>query len=39
MNARILIVEDEPVIALEMQGVLTEAGFAIAGVRSSGPSA
>src|SRR5205085_6451460 len=30
-----LIVEDEPVIALEMEGVLTEAGFAIAGVAGS----
>jgi DNA-binding response OmpR family regulator len=35
MSARILIVEDEPVIALEMQGVLAEAGFAIAGVAGS----
>lgn len=30
--ARILIVEDEPIIAMDLRWVLTEAGFEIAGV-------
>ena len=31
-NARILIIEDEPLIALSLEDVLTDAGFEIAGV-------
>ena len=35
MTARVLIVEDEAVIALEMQSILSQAGFAIAGCVAS----
>lgn len=37
--ASILIVEDEALLASYIQEVLTESGFAIAGVASSGPEA
>jgi DNA-binding response OmpR family regulator len=35
MAAKVLIVEDEPVIALEIQSILSSAGFAIAGCVAS----
>ena len=35
MTARILIVEDEPLLALELEAVLSDAGFAVAGVAGS----
>jgi DNA-binding response OmpR family regulator len=35
MAAKVLIVEDEPLIALEIQSILSRAGFAIAGCVAS----
>ncbi len=35
----VLIVEDEPVLALEMEAALQKAGFAIAGIAGSCPKA
>ena len=35
MTARVLIVEDDPVIALEAEAALSEAGFEIAGLANS----
>jgi DNA-binding NtrC family response regulator len=32
MSARVLIVEDEPIIALDLEAILRDAGFRIAGV-------
>ncbi len=39
MMVSVLIVEDEPVLALEMEGALQKAGFAIAGIAGSCPKA
>jgi len=38
-QAAILIVEDEPLIATYIEDVLTESGFAVAGIADSGPEA
>jgi DNA-binding NtrC family response regulator len=35
MSARVLIVEDEPIIALDLEAILRDAGFRIAGVAGS----
>ena len=35
MAAKVLIVEDEPLIALEIESILSDAGFAIAGCVAS----
>ena len=35
MRARVLIVEDEPVLALELKSIVSHAGFAIAGCVAS----
>ena len=38
-NARILVVEDDFLVAMQMESALTEAGFDVAGVASSGEDA
>jgi len=39
MAARILVVEDDFLVAMQMESALTEAGFEVAGVASSGEDA
>lgn len=38
-GARVLILEDEPIIALDVEGILTDAGFEVAGTLSTCASA
>lgn len=39
MSARILIVEDEPILALDIKEILQEAGYAVVGITHSGSEA
>ncbi|PTM39532.1 response regulator receiver domain-containing protein [Bosea sp. 124] len=38
-RSRVLIVEDEPIIALDVEGILTDAGFELAGTLATCASA